>query len=73
MLLTSSSNTLLLTMSSSEEEGNDDDSQAGELQLWLQDDSQVKPAERTQMMITLAHCYIEDFSTDILPFTHKVF
>ena len=51
----------------------DNDSHAGELQLWLQDDSEVKPSERTQTMITLASCYVENFSTDVPPFNNKVF
>ena len=57
----------------SESENGDDDSCAGDLQLWLQDDSHVKPSERTQTMITLAHCYVNNFSTNVPPFNNKVF
>jgi hypothetical protein len=66
------------TMTSSDEDDNDsmvgdDDSCAGDLQQWLQDDSQVKPSERTQTMITLAFCYVKDFSTDVPPYNNKLF
>ena len=60
-------------MTSSDEEDADDDSCAGDLQLWLQDDSNAKPSERTQTMITLAHCYVANFSTNVPPFNNKVF
>ena len=60
-------------MTSSDEEVADDDSCAGDLQLGLQDDSDVKPSERTQTMITLAHCCVDHFSTNIPPFYNKVF
>ena len=56
-----------------EVEANDDDSCAGDLQLWLSDDTKVKPSDRTLTMINLAQCYIKDFSTDVAPFNHKVF
>ena len=60
-------------MTSSDEEDVDDDSCAGDLQMWLQDDSNVKPSDRTQTMITLAHCCVDNFSTNMPPFNNKVF
>lgn len=45
----------------------------GELQRYMEDDSQVAPSEKTAMMITLCFAYIPDFSTDIHPYNHKAF
>ncbi|KAG7353139.1 hypothetical protein IV203_009187 [Nitzschia inconspicua] len=45
----------------------------GELQHYMEDDDTRDPAEATSIMITLCFAYIPDFSTDVLPFNHKIF
>ncbi|KAG7373720.1 hypothetical protein IV203_012815 [Nitzschia inconspicua] len=39
----------------------------------MEDDDTRDPAEATSIMITLCFAYIPDFSTDVLPFNHKIF
>ena len=51
----------------------DEDSCAGELQEYLEDASKVEPGDKVQYVINLCFVYVEDFTTDILPFNHKLF
>ena len=68
---------MVLTMSSSNEVASinnddddsliDDDSQPGDLQRCHEDDTKVKPQEKTQCLMTLCFSTINDFTTDTLP------
>lgn len=46
---------------------------AGELQRFMENDEKLSPEERTDCLITLCHIYLNDFTTDVFPFNHKLF
>jgi hypothetical protein len=53
--------------------GDDEDPNVGDLERFMTDDSKVPPPDRTHQMLTLCSLYIPGFTTDILPFNHKIF
>ena len=51
----------------------DDDSQPGDLQSYYEDDRNVPPQEKQQYLMTLCFSSIEGFTTDVLPYSHRLF
>ena len=51
----------------------DDDSQPGDLQSYYEDDRNVPPQEKQQCLMTLCFSSIEGFTTDVLPYSHRLF
>jgi hypothetical protein len=45
----------------------------GDLQRYVEDDTNVCPENKSHYITTLCFAYIPDFDTDVLPYSHKIF
>ena len=55
------------------EEEDDGDSIPGDLQTYYEDQRNVPPQKKTQYLMTLCFSSIDNFTTDVLPYSHRLF